>query len=58
MALRRPPTRVELKAEDIEEYTKVRCRTPPRDDAMIVDDVVVRRVETWRVCSCDVAALT
>ena len=24
MALRRPPTRVELKADDIDEYTKVR----------------------------------
>ena len=26
MALRRPPTRIELKAEDIEEYEKVRAK--------------------------------
>lgn len=25
MALRRPPTRIELKADDVEEYDKVRC---------------------------------
>ena len=25
MALRRPPTRIELKADDVEEYDKVSC---------------------------------
>jgi hypothetical protein len=52
MALRRPPTRVELKADDIEEYNEVRACA-----CSIVNRVLAQNVLQQRPCEVPQARL-